>query len=151
MQKDIILFGGLVGIIGNIPKEILAWGLYFLGWIKYTFDHICAGIYVSLVYLHEPLGVLLGITVDFVQAGIFGVSILYILKKTGVEHHWVLKGFALGFGMFLICFGALRLMMSPKIIISTPLENLLYLPPNVLFALTTPWFIKRSQILKNKW
>jgi hypothetical protein len=29
MQKDTLIFGGLAGIIGNIPKEIITWGLYF--------------------------------------------------------------------------------------------------------------------------
>lgn len=151
MKRDILLFGGLAGVVGNIPKEILTWIMYFFGWIKYTFDHICAGIYVSPSYLREPSALLLGIMVDFVQAGIFGGSILYILKKTGGEERWVLKGLVLGFGMFLICFGGLRRMMSPKIMIVTPLENLLYLPPNVIYALTTTWFIKKFRILENKW
>ena len=142
MLKDTILFGGTAGVIGNIGKEVITWVFYYLGLTRYTFEHFCAGIYVSPAHLNEPAAFLLGFLTDFTFAAIFGITILIIIKKTGTDF-WIIKGLVFGIGIYVLCYGILRPLISSKVIIQAPLTNLLFIIPNLLFGLIVSWFIHR--------
>ncbi len=142
MTKDRILLGGLAGMVGNIPKELMAWIMYWFGWIRYTFDHFCAGIFVPPAAVYDPVAIVLGLINDFVFSGIYGVLFYLIFKKTGVGR-WFLKSLVMGFGLFTICFGILRPLLAPKLVVVEPLVNLLYLAPNVMYSVVTCWFIQK--------
>lgn len=60
MRKDTIISGSLAGILGNIPKTIISWIYYILGYVDYTFDHIAAGYFVDTKYLETPIAVIIG-------------------------------------------------------------------------------------------
>ncbi len=142
MPKDTIIIGGLAGIIGNVFKELLTWGLYFTGLIKYTFVHFCAGIVVFPArYIKDPFSIIIGILIDYTLAVFFSLMLYFVMKKIGTDH-WVLKGIGFGMLVFLTCYAVLRPTFS-IIIESPPLIVLMYMIPNWVYGVITSWFIKK--------
>jgi hypothetical protein len=147
MKKDTLVVCGLAGIIGNIPKEFLTWGLYFAGIVKYTFVHFCAGLVVNpAIYVNEPLSLVIGVMIDYTIATAFSLALYLGMRKTGTNY-WFLKGLGFGMFVFLICYGFMRPTFSLKIE-SPPLVALMYMIPNLLYGITTSWFLKRYGVFK---
>ncbi len=142
MPKDELIFGGLAGAVGNIIKEILTWSFYWVGMFKYTFIHFCAGIVLNSNSVKTPAGVAIGMVIDNFLAALFGVAIFYVLKRYGTSF-LVLKALAFGLGIFLICYSMLRPTFSSIKENAEPLVSLLYLGPNLVYGITTGWFIKK--------
>jgi hypothetical protein len=148
MPRDILIFGGLAGIISNILKESISWGLYFFGFIEYTFVHFCAGLVVNPPrYVKDPISVAIGIIIDFTIAASFSFALYLVMKKFGVKY-WILKGLGFGMIVFLICYGVLRPIFSLRIE-STPVSAFLYMIPNLIYGVTTSWFIKKYGNIKS--
>jgi hypothetical protein len=147
MTKDTIVFGGLAGIIGNIPKEVITWGFYFSGFLNYTFVHFCVGMVVNpATYVKDPLSIVVGVMIDYTIAASFSIALYLGMRKTGTDY-WLLKGLGFGMIVFLICYGVLRPTFSIKIE-SPPLVVLMYIIPNLAYGVTTCWFLKKYGTFK---
>lgn len=147
MLKDTLIFGSLAGIIGNILKEFLAWTFYFLGIIKYTFVHFCAGMVVYPTgYVNDPVSIVVGILIDFTVAASFSLAFYLVIKKTGTAY-WVLKGLGFGMIVFLICYGMIRPTFSFKSE-SPPLAVLMYMITNWIYGITVSWFFRKFGRIK---
>lgn len=142
MPRDIIILGGLAGIVGNISKTALAWLFYFLGYTQYTFAHITAGYFVDKKFLYNPIALTIGFIGDYFLAGLLGVLIFIMLKLTGFEYA-KLKGFGFGGVFYIIFFGVFMALDLTRTSLLTPLPNLLLLFPNLLFGTMTSWFLKK--------
>lgn len=142
MTKDGLIFGGLAGIVGNVLKEVLTWVSYGVGAINYTFTHMCSGLVVSSEYVKTPLGLTLGVLVDFTVAAVFGVAIHMILEKTGTRHI-VLKGLLFGILIYLFCYSIMRPNFSSIKGYIDPVSVSLYISANGVYGITTSWFIKK--------
>ncbi len=129
-------------MVGNIPKTMLTWAFHFLGWTRYTFEHITAGYFVSTKFLDNPISLVMGFLGDYTLSGFFGVIMYLMLKTTGTDYA-KLKGIAFGFFVWIVFFGILMALDVTRTSILTPLPNLLLLAPNAVFGLTTCWFIER--------
>lgn len=150
MTKDSLVFGSLAGITGNIFKEALSWGFYGLGLFNLTFVHMCAGILVNQEFVKSHLGLVIGFLVDYTIAGILGILIYILLKKTGTDLI-IVKGLFFGVGIFLSCYGIIRPLISSINGNFLPLTVILYLMPNLIFGLTVSLFIKKYDVSwKNK-
>lgn len=86
MTKDTIIFGGLMGILGNISKIIITWSIHWLGYSTYTFEHIAAGYFVSQAYIKAPISLIIGFLADITVAAFFGVIMYIMLRKTGTDY-----------------------------------------------------------------
>jgi hypothetical protein len=147
MKHDVIIFGGLAGVVGNIFKEVISWGFYFSGLINYTYDHFCAGLVVNPAgYVKMLFAVFIGTMIDFTVAAVFGVIMYFVMRKTGTQY-WLFKGLGFGMVIFLICFAVLRPTFSIKIE-STPLQALMYMIPNLVYGVITCWFLKKYGVYK---
>lgn len=140
--KDTIIFGSIAGLLGNIPKTIIAWIFYYFGWLRYTFTHIAAGYFVDAKFLDNPVALLTGFIADYVNAAFFGVIMYYLLQKAGVDHA-ELKGFAFGAFLYLIFYGAFMSLDLTRASLLTPLPNLILIIPHTIFGASTCWIIKR--------
>ena len=141
MTKDTIVFGSLAGFIGNIPKIIFTWILHFLGYDRYTFIHIAAGFFVPAKYLDKPLSLMIGVISDFIMAGLFGVVLLLIMRKTGSDFP-ILKGVGFSAVIYLFIYGMLMALDITRASLLTPLPNLLLLFPHLILGIVSAWFIK---------
>lgn len=146
-KKDLIIFGALAGLLGNIPKTIIAWIFHYLGWLRYTFAHIAAGYFVDAQFLDNPVALLTGFIADYVNAAFFGVIMYYLLKKTGLDYA-ELKGLAFGAFLYLLFYGAFMALDITRASLLTPLPNLLLFIPHVIFGASTCWLIKRYSELR---
>lgn len=142
MTKDSLVFGGLAGVIGNIFKEAITWGLYFGRVLNYTFVHFCAGVVINPAsQIKDPISIIIGIIIDYTVAASFSVAMYLIMRKTGTDH-WLLKSLFFGMMVFIICYGILRPAISIKIE-SPPLVALMYLIPNLAYGVGTCWFLNK--------
>ncbi|MCL6590138.1 MAG: hypothetical protein K6U80_09320 [Firmicutes bacterium] len=145
MTKDTVLFGALSGIIGNIPKMIIGWIFHFLGLLRYTFEHIAAGYFVSLKYIDKPISLLIGFISDYILAGFFGVIMYIIIQQYGKDFA-VLKGVLFGGVTYFLFYGAFMALDMTRASLLTPLPNLLLLFPHIIYGGFTGWIIKKFSL-----
>lgn len=140
MTKNLYIVGTLSGLAGNVPKQIMTWAFYFLGFLDYTFCHLCAGVVISPARIREPLSVFIGALLDYTVASFFGLFAYYIYLKTGGGYH-LLRGVGFGVLAFLVCYGVLCPLFSvvtPK----PPQTVFFYLLPNLLYGISIMAFIR---------
>ena len=142
LRSDIIMFGALAGVLGNIPKTILAWIFSYFGWLKYNFFHISAGYFVDAQFLDNPLSLLTGIIVDNLDAAFFGAILYFMLRKTGGDYA-EFKGFFFGALLYVVIFGTFMSLDLTRASILTPLPNFLMLFPHAIYGVVTAWIIKK--------
>lgn len=141
-RNDIIIFGAVAGLLGNIPKTILAWIFYYFGWLRYTFIHIAGGYFVGAQFLDHPVSLATGTITDYINASILGVAMYYMLRRTGPDYAEV-KGLFFGGFLYIVLFGAFMSLDLTRATLITPLPNFLLLFPHVLFGVTTCWILKK--------
>ncbi|HHU50657.1 MAG TPA: hypothetical protein GXZ36_02370 [Firmicutes bacterium] len=141
MSKNLYIVGTLAGLAGNALKMIMTWAFYWLGFLDYTFCHLCAGMVISPARIREPLSVFIGVLLDYTVASFFGLFAYYIYLKTGGGYYW-LRGVGFGVFTFLVCCGVL----CPVFSVATsraPQTAFFYLLPNLLYGLSMMAFICR--------
>jgi|GEM_PF-4971928 len=141
MPKDFLLFGGLAGIVGNLTKEIIIWGLYGLGFMKLTFVHYCAGTVLPHTTIKEPLAILIGMLIDHTLAFCFGAVFYYIYLRFG-SAYFTVKGLGFGMIIFLFCYGILRPLFSINLP-QPPYAVFFYMVANLFYGLTMSIFAKK--------
>lgn len=147
--NDTIIFGAIAGLLGNVPKTIIAWILHYFGLLRYTFIHIAAGYFVDKKFIDNPVSLLTGFIADYTNAAFFGVIMYYLLQKTGVDYA-ELKGLGFGAFLYLIFYGAFMALNITRASLLTPLPNLLLFFPHIIYGLLTCWIIKKYSGLANK-
>ncbi len=148
MIKDTMIVGTFAGLIGNIPKTVIAWIFHFSGVLRYTFVHIAAGYFVPVQFIDNPVSLVIGFIADYTIAAVLGVVMYLTLKKFGTDYA-VLKGLAFGAFLYLIFYGAFMALDITRASLLTPLPNLLLLFPHMIFGGTTCWLLKRySKVLR---
>lgn len=144
MQRDTIVFGAIAGIIGNFVKEIITWGLYFSGFVQYTFVHIGADLLVSK-QMTNPFTLATGFLADWTIAGLFGIVVLLIIRFTGSDYP-VIKGVVLATMMYVLFYGALMSLNLTNVANAGPRTHFLMFFPHAGLGLVTGWVIKRYDL-----
>ena len=141
-ERDLVTFGALAGFIGNIPKIVVGWIFHFLGYLRYTFEHIAAGLFVPSTFLDNPVSIAIGVITDWIIAGIMGIFILWLIRKTKGNYP-IIKGLFISSAIYVFFYGAGMAVNITRASLLTPLPNLLLLFPHLLFGATVGWFIKK--------
>lgn len=141
-RDDIIIFGALAGILGNIPKTILGWLFSIFGWVRYTFCHIAAGYFVDAKFLDNPVSLAAGFITDYIVAAFLGTIMYYLLRKTGAEYA-ELKGIFFGGLLYVVVFGTFMSLNLTRASLLTPLPNLLMFFPHAVYGIITCWILKK--------
>ncbi|MGF7184834.1 hypothetical protein GGQ84_000919 [Desulfitispora alkaliphila] len=141
MKKDIIIFGAMAGMIGNVAKLVVAFILYYLGLINKTYIHIAGG-YFESKGLENFLVLLNAVINDFFYAAFLGVLIYLVLKLTDMKYIKI-KGLLFGGFIHLINNGILIFGDLNKISIDEQTSFLL-LVPTLIFGLSVCWFIEKN-------
>jgi hypothetical protein len=149
MIKDTIIVGAIAGILGNIPKTILAWLFYILGYLRYTFLHIAAGYFVPAEFLDNHVSLITGFLADYTMAAFFGFIMYLMLQKFGTDYA-VLKGIGFGAFLYMIFYGAFMALDITRASLLTPLPNLLLFFPHIIYGGSTCWIINRYSLLLAK-
>ncbi|KJS80943.1 MAG: hypothetical protein JM58_18145 [Peptococcaceae bacterium BICA1-8] len=149
MKRDTIVFGALAGLIGNIPKTIIAWLFHLLGYLEYTFIHIAAGYFVPAKFIDNPVALATGFIADYTNAAFFGIIMYLMLQKTGTDYA-VVKGLSFGAFVYLVFYGAFMALDITRASLLTPLPNLLLFFPHIIYGAVTCWFIRRYSGLYNR-
>lgn len=92
---DIILRGGLAGIIGYTTCSVANLVLYFLRLLPYTGFHYNVLLFHAKGTPFTALTWASGIIAGYVAAAFVGVIISYLIEKTGFDYSW-LKGLGVG-------------------------------------------------------
>ena len=142
MTRDTVIFGALAGIVGNIPKTILTLTLYYLGYIENTHAHFASGYFVNSNLINQPVSLINGYICDFFYASFLGILIYLVLQKTGMDYA-LLKGFFIGGFIHVVNNGVLIFAGINENNLTSPLEGLLLIFPEIIFALTACWFIRK--------
>lgn len=142
MVKDTIIAGAVAGLIGNIPKTVIAWIFHFAGVLRYTFIHIAAGYFVPARFIDNPVSLTMGFIADYTTAAFFGFLMHLMLKKYGTDYA-VLKGVGCGALLYLLFYGAFMALDITRASLLTPLPNLLLFFPHIIYGGTTCWLLKR--------
>ena len=123
---DIILAGGLAGMIGYVACGLSNLILYVLGILPTT------GIHYNAVFLTAPntpistLTIIIGIIAGLIVTGPFvGVIIAYLLSRTGYDYAW-LKGFGVAVVLWPVHVAIIPNLMAPRLFTT--------LPPIMVFA-----------------
>ncbi|MCK8816971.1 hypothetical protein MWH28_06235 [Natroniella sulfidigena] len=145
MKKDLfsdpIALGSIAGIVGNIPKEILAIIFYSFGWKRYTFTHLAAGLFVPKEFLANPLALIVGFVTDFTVAGLLGVLLAYIIKNTG-NIYPTFKGLLIGLVSYIFICGLILKSGITSVNSAIPLAKFSALLLHIIFGIVSGWFIK---------
>ncbi|NLZ39163.1 MAG: hypothetical protein GX893_06105 [Firmicutes bacterium] len=140
--KDLFLAGFLAGWAGNIVKEIMTCFFYFMGWVKYTFVHIAAGIYYSLENIDAPFSLVTGAITDWAFAGAFGVLLALLLRYFGPAYA-VFKGIALGALVYALAFGVGMALDITRVSLTTPLPDFLLLLSHLALGAVSGWVLEK--------
>jgi len=140
--KDTIISGMIAGLIGNLPKDIIAWSFHFAGVLRYTFTHIAAGYFVPAQFIDNPVSLATGFIADYTTAAFFGFLMHLMLKRFGTDYA-VIKGIGCGAFLYLIFYGAFMALDITRASLLTPLPNLLLIFPHMVYGGTTCWLLKR--------
>lgn len=141
--NDKIALGVLAGIVGTIPQLVLNLILTKMGFSKYYAFQLSGS-----VYLYEHLtttfwGLVFGGLVWEFMAGGLGIATVYFIKMTGKDFWW-LKGVIISNTiMFVLIYGFFFALEAPKIVPWDLGTNLAVLIENLLFGITTSFFIVR--------
>ncbi|ACB84314.1 hypothetical protein [Natranaerobius thermophilus] len=140
--RDTIIFGVLVGVISNIPKELLKFILTQLGVHEFTFSQLAAGLFVDVELLTDPIIIITGAITDLTVAGLLGVATVYLVRCTDRTFP-IWKSLFVGLLAFVFLYGgALRLEIT-SVDINNSLENFLSLLQHILFGIIMGILIKR--------
>lgn len=139
--RDSIIFGALAGLVGNIPKTVIAWIFHYFGSLRYTFIHIADGYFVDARFIDNPVSLLTGFIADYVNAGFFGVIMYFMLRKTGTDYA-ELKGVFFGAFLYLIFYGSFMALDITRASLLTPLPNLLLFFPILFIELLHAGLLK---------
>lgn len=142
MTKDTVMFGTLIGFAGNVPKLILAWIFHFMGYLRYTFEQIAAGMFVPSDMLDDPVSIAIGVIADWTMAGILGILILTLIRKTGNDYP-VFKAIMFTLAEYIFLYGALMAFNVTRASLATPLPNFLLFFPHLLYGITVGYAIQR--------
>ncbi len=132
--NDRIMTGTLIGLISNIPKQILDFILYKNGFSQFFCWHVTGGTLISEKWLDTVNGVVIGAAMDFLFAGFLGVLMVYFLYVFGQEKYLFIKGV-----LFSILIWALLCMMVIDLRVS------------MYATLTDPWHAYHSFLDHGLW
>lgn len=142
MTKDTFILGAIAGILGNIPKTIVAWIFFYFGFIRYTFIHIAAGYFVPAEFLDSPVSLLSGFLADYTVAAFLGIIIYLILQRSGLDFAEY-KGLGIGALLYVVIYGPFMSLDITRASLLTPLPNLLLFFPHIIYGISTCWIIKK--------
>ncbi len=142
LKQDVLIFGAIAGIIGNIVKLILVFILHSIGFIQYSFGHIAAGYFVQLNDVNSLPSLINGYFSDFIYAGILGIIIYIILRNTSFYLAEV-KGVIFGGAIHLMNNGILLFSQINSVHDLPAQTHLMLLFPSMLFGLITCIILKR--------
>lgn len=142
MVKDVIIFGSLAGILGNVVKLTISLPLYYFGLIDKTYIHIASG-YYSNEDLNCIFAVLNGIFTDFFYAAFLGVLFYLVLRYTDMKYA-KLKGILFGGFIHVVNNGVLIFEGFNKALFSDPNAFFLFFP-TIMFGLSTCWAIEKFE------
>lgn len=147
---DLILRGGLAGLIGMAACSSVNLALYFLKLVPTT------GFHYNTILFHPPgtpvntFTLATGVIAGFVTGAFVGVIIAYLIEKTGYDYAW-LKGLGVGITLWpvhvaLIPSIAPRLyaVLPPIMVLSCLFFEIVF---GVVAGVAIKYLAKRSQLI----
>ena len=141
--KDRIFLGGISGIIGNIPKNIFIFILYYFGIAKQPLWKVAASLYFPADKITILNILTLGLVTDYLIAGLFGILLVLILSYTGKDYY-LFKGIGLGITFWVGLYGLLVGTSLTSIDPNTFGTNAAQLGAHIILGLVSSWFIVRT-------
>ncbi|MEW6041670.1 MAG: hypothetical protein AB1633_09125 [Elusimicrobiota bacterium] len=87
--------GFVSGLIGSIAKNLSNFLIYRAGGTEMLYGHLAASLYSKPLETKKAKNFWLGQVLDVAIGTTFGVPVVYLMKKTGNDHH-LLKGASVG-------------------------------------------------------
>ncbi|EGW39755.1 hypothetical protein [Desulfosporosinus sp. OT] len=87
MLKDSITIGLLGGLIGTIFMDISNLLIFKAGKTETLYAYIAGGLFVAPFRTKQKKNYILGELAHFMIGSVWGIPTIYILKKTGKDHH----------------------------------------------------------------
>jgi len=140
--NDTFALGGIAGIFGSIPALLFDYLSYSLGFSKYLSVQIAAGVYLYKGNTNSLGGLILGLFVWEMFAGILGVLMVKFMQSTGKDYWWM-KGLGANILFFTIIYGFILTLGGGKVVPFDVATNLTVLGENIIFALVTSYMIIR--------
>lgn len=94
-MRDTIALGLLSGFIGNAAKDLSDWLIYRAGKTELLNGHLASSMISPPEKVQEPAYFALGQILDTIVGSALSISMVYLLKITGKDHH-LLKGATMG-------------------------------------------------------
>lgn len=101
---DTIALGVASGLVGNIAKDISNFLIYRAGGTEMLYGHFASSMFSPPQKVQEPGHFALGQILDFAIGATLGVPLVYLLKKTGKDHH-LIKGAGMGLLLWGVLYG----------------------------------------------
>lgn len=108
--SDKIILGLVVGMLADIPKNLICTSLYYSGVTQRKCSDLAGSLFIPGYKIFTKAGTAFGILCDFMAAGLNGIAYIYLLTSTGkvTKTNAVFKGWLTG----IFSFGLLRGIIS---------------------------------------
>lgn len=104
-MKDPVVTGLLGGLIGTFFMEISNFLIFMAGKTETLYGYIAGGLVVSPYRTKQRKNFILGELIHFTIGALWGVLVLYTLKKTSKNHHLIKGGMIAMITLFSIIVG----------------------------------------------
>lgn len=108
--SDKIILGLVVGILADIPKNIICTSLYYSGRTQRKCSDLAGSLFIPSYKVFTKAGTVFGLICDFMTAALNGIAYIYLLTSTGkiTKTNALIKGWISG----LFSFGLMRGIIS---------------------------------------
>ncbi|MGE5550492.1 MAG: hypothetical protein ACM3ZC_08165 [Bacteroidota bacterium] len=147
-RMDGVLAGTMAGMAATLVKDVPNYSLYRLGWVKLTYWHLAASVFVAREDIGSPLALVVGAAADIIVGGVLGMVLLLIFRHFGRDLWWY-KGFVAGNAIWLFGSG-LGVGAFCRLVPLDPIFRLSSLAEHQLYGLTAAFLIWHWTRLEQK-
>lgn len=104
--RDLVLLGGIAGVLGHLARDIWSYFAKQLGLAKFYIWQRTADLFIDGKEIHSFFGTLVGILGDIVFGAVLGVTFVYFLKFTNAKNI-IIKGWGMGMASWLLLYAIL--------------------------------------------
>ena len=151
MNRDKVIFGGLIGIFANVAMDVLQYPLWKMQIIRHTLSHYVASLFLDFNTLHFSwIGSVTSFIADYIYGAFLGIIFVYWVHRTG-KRYLLMKGLIYGGFLWLFSFGGLRSLPVVTLREYVPSQTLYYLVFHLVFGVTLGLLTERyGEIIKRE-